>query len=272
MKPFILFLITFLQYICFSQTTLNKKTTYTTIDCDKEISQNPERKITKVEFFTINGKLLRESYMNNDSSIKSETVYKYDLNDNIVLKENYLKLDTSTTRYINSYNSNNKLASVVTGNKTTIFEYNKEGNIRSEINKYDDGHETKTLYTYNKSGNCLTKRSHGFKMVFDIDYTYNDKNLLVEESTYRKTQSDTLLYSKYSFEYDQNQNILLERFEGGIDKQSDVKYRYTYNGLLKEKIKDDSSILYNYNEKGSLISIKTNPMRLYHTLTEFEYE
>lgn len=272
MKYLTLLIIFFSTLInCFGQATFSKKTTFKTVDCDKEINSNPKREIFKIEFYSKTGKLSKELFLKNDTIIKSQTIYSYDNNENIVLKQKFSKSDSSTTRYINNYNNRNQLTSIVYPNKTVFYTYNKQGKIITETKKYES-HETKTLYSYDEHGNCLTKRNYGFKMSLDIDYKYNDKNLLTSETVYRKTESGTTLYEEIHYEYDQNQNNISRKYVGGVSKQSDISYKYNEDGFLIEKTINNLVTIYTYNDKGLLISSKTNPMGLFHNLTEFKYE
>jgi RHS repeat-associated protein len=209
-----------------------------------------------------------------DGKLKKETTpdskfieYKYDENNNRrELKDHFAKVTTY------SYDCVNKLRTVDIDGKVTNYDYYNDGvvkeitypnavkesytytrdnNIKTLTNQKGDGTLlSKYVYTYDKNGNQISKRSEEAKgIISDENYNYDELNRVKYSKDLKYTTNtngigQTTSYTETAFTFDKNGNILTKITN---DDYGNVLNSIIYDYDLTNKLKTSTEALQMYD-------------------------
>ena len=162
----------------------------------------------------------------------------YDNNGNVVKTVSAEGVTVET-----EYDSRNNPVKITAGSSVTVYEYDKEGRVRTQSQVAGDGRKITTSYTYDVFGNAVTSTDNLGQTVY---YTYDPAGNLIKTVD----RNGTELYN----EYDGLSRVL--RNYNTLDKS---ETKYTYNGFGELVRVDDGGIIteYTYNGFGELILEKS---------------
>lgn len=172
------------------------------------------------------------------SNIMSQQEYHYDKYGNLILKEEH-----STATVGGELNNITK----------TEYTYDSAGNCLTEKKIHSrEGQEDKVWgdleYQYDSKGNKIREINHIAEKYTNspIVYQYNGKNQLIKESDYKSTEPDTLEFYRI-YEYDGNGNTKkYSQYSSDDQLLSYAEYEYVKIGALpvKEKMTSEKDRLY----------------------------
>lgn len=234
-----------------------------------EYEKDKERKVTHKGVYRI------QVIFNKDGNYSQQN--EYDENGQVIFKRNYsygvdssyMYIDSVMTedrQYIYKFNKDRKLLEwrEVVGQEIMdgkINSYDADGNIvRSELLGHTD-YVTYALteYDYNKDKLLTEKREYlnKVKLLRKYIYTYNDKNLLIDEKVFFVDLSKPFLEEHFTYTNNEK-NYISAKFEVDKDGNATELIRYGYDYYPDGRIKTVSNvltctILEEYDEQGRLV-------------------
>lgn len=124
-----------------------------------------------------------------------------------------------------------------------INEFDKDGNLLVQTSIYNGQEYSKTEYTYDKDGNCLTEDCNENDYSYHLEYEYDKDGNIVKETYY----SNDILTSIITREYDKKGRLTSEIYAGG---EGDINYQLAFEYVTE----DDVDKCYQYYD-GELWSI-----------------
>ena len=234
------------------------------------------------KIFNYEGRLIKETVLRPDNSIKEFNSYEYDERGNVIQES-----DKYYTKTINQYDeSNNKIGEKEyneNGNIENSFKYDKNGNT-IELIYYSGRDKWKYTYTYDENNNVktfimdlgFTKASEHYGYWYDdnhnivkkvdlykqdtkeeYDYTYQRDGKILEVTKFKYQESKRI--PQYYKKYDINDNVIEKR---EYDYYGILNYHTQYDNnenLVKSNIFDDTGNLmgitnYFYNDEDQIMS------------------
>jgi hypothetical protein len=155
--------------------------------------------------------------------------YEYDGGGNEILYEQYGWDDINNVyspdfRYEREYDVNKNLTSQI-----TYSWYGSPSNwhpLKKSVNTFGSNGKISSIYNYSWAGGVLMADNY-------VEFTYNNKNLLIEETQYSPSPSD-FMQSQTIYTYNANDNLISEisshyDYNSNSKMDSGSKYEYTYD-------------------------------------------
>lgn len=179
---------------------------------------------------------------------KSRSSLKYDSDGNCVEQIEYINgVEANVTTY--TYDVfGNKTLTVHTKNGVEAYRYIRTydtSNRLTEFRNIQGGKETYSTYVYDMNGNLIeTYESNGGEPVLNTSYHYDGNGNLTERTTYQKDADLQDSTTTEQFEYDQNNNCIVQHtFRNG---EKGISFYYVYdennNRLQSQKIGADGVV------------------------------
>lgn len=191
-----------------------------------------------------------------DGDLVHSEYYEYDDQNRLVTMEMWSRdsyQDSSFSAY--EYNDDGSIALIHYGkasgyiSSTTVFEYDEQGRVISEINNVPDGKHPnfKYEYTYNEDGS-YTKCYLGWNM-FDNELENNTENYTHFNADGFKTEfyPGSMENKYYYYTYDENGRLIEDQDYKGKTLKGYTVYTYDENGRLLQKDRYFSSGNINYS-------------------------
>ena len=191
-------------------------------------------------------KLIEESKINENNSLISKVIYKFDtLNNNLVEENTVYPEIYDNIKIEKTYSNSNKLIKEKKYKADTIlqeeviYKYNDIGLLEEKSSKRGKININKTTYTYNTQNILIEEVSFdGFgKKINSVNYSYDNHGNL---SIYELFNNEGKLKSKYNWKYDKNNNIIEEERSMEDNNKNEI--------FNKNKL-----IYYKYDDKNNLI-------------------
>ena len=209
------------------------------------------------------GNVAREEY---EYASQNKEVYKYEYDD----AGNAVKVTLPEGGYLTAeYDANSNLlrktkyyAPIFGGGLYTDskYEYDSKGQLVKDTFVYND-RETVTTYSYDDNGNLIEEiyvsdHSSGYRIVCE----YDERGLYIKRMHY--TGREEVPNSVWTWEYDDNGNLLKEACEHTDDTFTCHKYEYDTNGYLVESryyVNEDllSTVCYENDGYGNVLKETT---------------
>jgi len=223
----------------------------------KTVNLQSENLKEKVQFYTKKTFLVTEN--STDLIQKYHVKYSFDKQGNIIEIENYRKDNKLDSKKVFEYiqgklSSINFFNSIGTATKTTLYNYDDNGNLASQ-KKYNnpDKLQYETSYIFNQKGQLTTEQ----KLIPSINYTM-----------------------KENYTYDDFNNLIVKTKKARIGTTRET-FRYNSKGLPIKKSEYNamdelfSIIEYEYNEQNDKVSLKkydTENTMTYNENYEYSYD
>lgn len=141
--------------------------------------------------------------------------------------------NTSVSTNVYSYDTNNKLISVVGGLDSTLFDYDSQGQLLGEryFNKVA-GPVYNETFVYDTQGRIIKKTGTSLQANLDINdhsYGYDINNNIIADSVHNGNKPEIISYNVY--EYNADGNLSKEYYYSNVNgiTQLDTSFEYTYN-------------------------------------------
>jgi YD repeat-containing protein len=197
--------------------------------------------ITTYEYDNLTNNLIKQTLPNGVI-----TEYTYDLARRITDVVNKKSDGTLISSYHYTFDANNNRIQVIettsSGTKTVSYIYDKLNRLTSAI--YSDG--TYEMYTYDSSGNRLTKTTQDGT----INYEYDGDNRLI------KAGSSTGSLSSSLFFYDNSGNLIKK-----MTADKTMNYTYDYENRLIQYSDGANPVSFEYDGDGNRISKSVNGVK-----------
>jgi len=163
---------------------------------------------------------------------KDSTIYKYDLNDNLINKVRYDGSSRFRDSTVYKYDINNKLLLKL----RYEFNYGQKLTWFQEVFIYDDNNNLKETLEFNR----LTSTRFYYK--------YDSNNKLIEKKEVEPIKDPTISKGKNTYKYDQNNNLIEEMwFHDNLFLIDSLSTLIVYSYDSKNKLIEE--ILYKYIER-----------------------
>lgn len=217
--------------------------------CKKSMKDVPpnEWAITqnKTLFFNIQGYKTKLNELNYEERDENNIEYEYDAKEKLVLEKHF-----------DSYGEIRRAKG---------YAYDKKNNLIAEA-KYDIfGEPTEaTVYTYDKNNNLVKIESENTGYgTSEKKYTYNSKKQIIEEN-----KASWVGRYRYTFEYDNNGNVITKNGYNGDVIDISVKSKYADNG----KISEETTFTYKDDKAPKKTQYRTYRYDAMNNLIEYIYE
>ena len=202
------------------------------------------------------GNLIEENKLSLVSGeIKSQNIYLYNSNEKLIGYKEVFPNDSIGDRKIYQYDKKGNLLEEISLEKDSsiiskiIYEYNEKGQKKNVSMYVKNNLFSKTIYNYSVNGYTEETTLFSVKKIrkyvnnlIEEQFTYGNKNNLLEKRTYKYNSSRKLLEEKtysslgklvhiYNYEYDNKDNQIL--FEHHKDDKLITRWKYQYTKFDK---------------------------------------
>lgn len=144
----------------------------------------------------------------------------------------------------------------------TIFNYNKDGLLKSSITKQNSPTRfTRSEYEYDKKKNCICIKNFGSDTLYTIKVSkYDQKNNVIEEELNNLKNEKNSWRATYSYDYKKRICLLKTYGADNIEKNSILEFHYDKKGniinmnIINSKTKLNTYTSFDYDRFGNSIS------------------